>query len=133
MDRKKASDFDPGLLKLFDQYVHGLIDRRGFLEAAVRFAVGGVTAAMLLEALSPRFAEAEQVPKNDARLKTGTVEYDSPQGSGKVRGYLARPPPPRASYPRSWWCTKIAVSIRTSRTSRGASRSSTSWPSPPTR
>lgn len=99
MDRRKASDFDPGLLKLFDQYVHGLIDRRGFLEAAVRFAIGGVTAAMLLEALSPRFAEAEQVPKNDARLKTGTVEYDSPQGSGKVRGYLARPAAAKGKLP----------------------------------
>jgi carboxymethylenebutenolidase len=91
MDRKQASDFDPELLKLFDRYVHGLLDRRGFLEGAMRFAVGGVTAAMLLEALSPRFAEAEQVPKNDPRLKTGYVEYDSPAGSGKVRGYLARP------------------------------------------
>jgi len=91
MDRKQASDFDPALLQLFDQYVHGLIDRRGFLEGAVRFAVGGVTAAMLLDALSPRFAEAEQVPKNDPRLVTSYVEYDSPQGSGKVRGYLARP------------------------------------------
>ncbi|HEX4461549.1 MAG TPA: dienelactone hydrolase family protein, partial [Polyangia bacterium] len=91
MDRKQASDFDPALLKLFDQYVHGVIDRRGFLEGAVRFAVGGVTAAMLLDALSPRFAEAEQVPKNDARLNASYVEYDSPHGSGKVRGYLVRP------------------------------------------
>jgi carboxymethylenebutenolidase len=86
-------------LKLFDQYVHGLIDRRGFLEGAVRFAVGGVTAAMLLEALSPRFAEAEQVPRNDPRLKTSYVEYDSPQGSGKVRGYLARPAAAKGKLP----------------------------------
>src|SRR6201996_337756 len=90
-DRKQASDFDPALWALFDQYVHGFIDRRGFLEGAVRFAVGGVTAAMLLDALSPRFAEAEQIPKNDPRLKADYVTFDSPHGSGKVRGYLVRP------------------------------------------
>src|SRR3954447_3472722 len=91
MERKKASDFDQELLNLFDQYVHGSIDRRGFLDGAARFAVGGVTATALLDALSPRFAEAQQVPKDDKRLKAEYVEYESPQGSGKVRGYLARP------------------------------------------
>src|SRR2546430_818046 len=91
MERKRASDFDPEVFSLFDQYVHGLIDRRGFLEKVARFAVGGVTATMLLDALSPRFAEAQQVPKDDGRLATSHVEYDSPKGTGKVRGYLALP------------------------------------------
>src|SRR5437870_5815044 len=91
MERKQASDFDPEVLNLFDQYVHGLIDRRGFLERAARFAVGGVTAAMLLDALNPRFAEAQQIAKDDRRLATSRVEYDSPKGTGKVRGYLALP------------------------------------------
>jgi carboxymethylenebutenolidase len=91
MDRKKASDFDQELLNLFDQYVHGLIDRRGFLDKAAKFAVGGVTAATLLDALSPKFAEAQQVAKDDKRLRNEYVEYQSQQGSGKMRGYLARP------------------------------------------
>jgi carboxymethylenebutenolidase len=91
MERKKASDFDQELLNLFDQYVHGQIDRRGFLDRAGKFAVGGMTAAMLLDALNPQFAAAQQVPKDDKRLKTETVEYDSLQGTGKVKGYLARP------------------------------------------
>src|SRR5204862_3789878 len=91
MERKQASEFDQELLNLFDRYVHGIIDRRGFLEGAARFAVGGVTAAMLLDALSPRFAEAQQVPKDDKRLKTETVEFESAAGSGKARGYLVRP------------------------------------------
>jgi carboxymethylenebutenolidase len=91
MERKQASDFDPELLRLFDAYVHGDIDRRGFLDKAGRFAVGGVTAAMLLDALNPKFAEAQVVPKDDKHLKTDYVEYDSPNGSGKMRGYLARP------------------------------------------
>lgn len=91
MQRKTAADFDPDLLKLFDAYVHGDIDRRGFLDKAGRFAVGGMTAAMLLDALNPKFAEAQVVPKDDKRLKTEYVEYPSPNGSGKMRGYLARP------------------------------------------
>jgi carboxymethylenebutenolidase len=91
MERKTAQDFDPELLILFDAYVHGAIDRRGFLDKARKFAVGGVTAAMLLDALNPKFAEAQQVPKDDKRLKTEYLEYPSPQGYGKMRGYLARP------------------------------------------
>ena len=91
MERKRASDFDPEVLGLFDQYVHGLIDRRGFLERAARYAVRGMTASMLLDALNPRFAEAQQIARDDERLTTSSVEYDSPKGNGKIRGYLAVP------------------------------------------
>ncbi len=91
MDRKKASEFDQEVLDLFDKYVHGIVSRRGFLERAARFAVGGVTAAMLLDALNPRFAEAQQIAVDDKRLKTSTLEFESPKGTGKVRGYLAQP------------------------------------------
>jgi carboxymethylenebutenolidase len=91
MDMKTATDFDPELLILFDAYVHGAIDRRGFLDRAAKFAVGGTTAVMLLDALNPRFAEAQQVPKDDARLKAEFLEYPSPAGSGTMRGYLVKP------------------------------------------
>ena len=91
MERKRASDYPQGLLDLFDQYVHGGIDRRGFLIGAARFAVGGLTAAKLLDELSPKFAEAQQVPPDDKRLANENLEYDSPGGSGKMKGYLARP------------------------------------------
>jgi carboxymethylenebutenolidase len=91
MERKKASDFDQELLNIFDEYVHGAIDRRGFLDRAARFAAAGMTAAMLLDALNPRFAEAQQVAKDDKRLKTQYVDYESPQGTGKVRAYVAKP------------------------------------------
>ena len=89
--RLTARDFDPEVLRLFDQYVHGGLDRRGFLDRAAKYAVGGVTAAALLEALSPKFAQAQQVPGSDARIKAETVEFASPQGYGKARGYLVRP------------------------------------------
>ena len=91
MERKTAHDFDQDLLILFDAYVHGIIDRRSFLDQAKQFAVGGVTAAMLLDQLSPKFAEAQQVPRDDARLAADYVEFDSPNGYGKGRGYLAVP------------------------------------------
>jgi carboxymethylenebutenolidase len=88
---QQASDFDPEVLLIFDQYVHGDIDRRTFLARVGKFAVGTVTAAALLGALSPRFAEAQQIAPTDARLVGRYVEYDSPKGHGKARGYLVRP------------------------------------------
>jgi carboxymethylenebutenolidase len=91
MPRQTASDFHPEILKLFDKYVHGAIPRPEFLKAAARYAVAGLTAEALLEALSPKFAEAQQVPATDARIKTRFVEFPSPQGYGRVRAYLATP------------------------------------------
>jgi len=91
MKRMTAQDFDQELLILFDAYVHGTIDRRGFLEGAQKFAVAGMTAGMLLTALSPNFAQAQQVTPDDKRLKSERVEYPSPTGYGTVKGYLARP------------------------------------------
>jgi len=89
--RLTAQDFDQDLLILFDAYVHGHLDRRGFLGQAQKFAKAGVTAAGLLAALSPDFAAGQQVPANDPKLKVERVDYPSPAGSGTVRGYLARP------------------------------------------
>ena len=89
--RLTAADFDAELLILFDAYVHGAVDRRGFLDKAQRFAKGGATAAGLLAALSPNFALGQQVRPDDARLKTEWITVPSPTGSGSVRNYLARP------------------------------------------
>jgi carboxymethylenebutenolidase len=92
-DRKRltARDFDPELLRLFDRYVHGLCDRREFLHGAAKFAVAGVTAAALLDALNPRFVQAQKVPAKDSRIEAEYVEVESPEGYGKLRGYLVRP------------------------------------------
>ncbi|MFL6633968.1 MAG: dienelactone hydrolase family protein [Massilia sp.] len=90
MARLTAADFDPEVLKLFDGYVHGRVSRRDFLSRAGRYAAGGTTAATLLAQLSPSFA-APLVAPADARLKTGRAEFPSPQGYGKVHGYLAEP------------------------------------------
>lgn len=90
MTRLTAADFDPEVLKLFDGYVHGRVSRRDFLSRASRYAAGGTTAAALLAQLSPSFA-APLVAPADARLKTRYVDFPSPQGYGKVHGYLAEP------------------------------------------
>jgi len=89
--RTTASDFPKEVLTLFDRYVHGMIDRRGFLEGAGKFAVGTMTAAAMLDGLSPRYAQAQQVAPDDERIVTERIEYASPAGAGTMGGYMARP------------------------------------------
>lgn len=91
MERKTAAEFPQELLNLFDKYVHGDIDRRAFLDGAQKFATGGVTAAMLFEALRPNYAWAQQVAKDDARIKAEYATVPSPAGNGSIKGYLVRP------------------------------------------
>jgi len=91
VERRKASDFPPEVLKLFDGYVHGWLSRRDFLDKAGKYAVGGFSAAAMLESLRPNYAFAQQVAKTDARIKAEYLTYPSPQGSGTMRGYFAHP------------------------------------------
>ena len=91
MERRKASDFPREVLKLFDGYIHGVLSRREFLDRAAKHSVGGLTATAMLQSLSPNYALAEQVKKNDERIRAEHVSYASPQGSGTMRGYLVRP------------------------------------------
>ncbi len=89
--RKTIHDFDPDVLGLFDQYVHGQIDRRGFLAGSARLAIGAAVASGLLAALSPQFAMAQKIKPDDERLKTSYREFESPKGNGNARGYLVSP------------------------------------------
>ena len=89
--RRKAGEFPRGVMELFDGYVHGRLTRREFLDRVAAFAFGGMTAGAMFEALRPNYALAQQVPKNDSRLRTSYESYPSPKGSGTMRGYLARP------------------------------------------
>jgi carboxymethylenebutenolidase len=97
--RKTIHDFDPDVLGLFDQYVHGQIDRRGFIAGAARMAIGTAAAAGLLAALSPQFAQAQKVRPDDARLKSSHQEFKSPKGNARARGYLVRPADAKGSLP----------------------------------
>jgi len=91
MERKKASDFPQELLDLYHEYQHGHIDRRSFLDRAGVFAVGGLTAAGLFDLLRPNYAWAQQVPRDDKRIRTETATVQSPQGNGSIKGHLAIP------------------------------------------
>src|ERR671918_3224677 len=84
MERKKASDYPQELLDLFHEYQHGDISRRDFLDRARKFAVGGLTVAAIFESLRPNYAWAQQVPKDDARLKTEYATVQSPEGNGSI-------------------------------------------------
>ena len=91
MERKTAADYPQELLDLFDRYVHGGIDRRAFLDGAQKFATGTVTATMLWESLRPNYAWAQQVAKDDPRIKTERVTVESKTGNGTISGLLAMP------------------------------------------
>ena len=99
MERKKASDYPQELLDIFHEYQHGDIDRRTFLDRAAKFAVGGLTASAILDGLRPNYAWAQQVPKDDARIKTSVETVSSPQGNGSIKGLLARPANESAKVP----------------------------------
>ena len=89
--RKKASDFDPHILELFDGYVHGKMTKRDFIAHAGKYAAAGVTGAMLLDQLRPDYALAQQVAPDDPSIVTDTWDYESPEGNGTIRGLMARP------------------------------------------
>lgn len=91
MERKTADEYPQELLDLFHEYQHGEMDRRDFLNSIGKFAVGGVTAAAILQSLTPNFAWAQTVPKDDKDIKVGYETVESPQGNGSIKGYLAKP------------------------------------------
>ena len=78
-------------IELYNRYIHGEISRRDFLNGAKRFAVAGLTAGTIVEALMPNYALAQQVAKTDDRIKASYVTVPSPQGNGSIKGYLVRP------------------------------------------
>ncbi|WP_096786299.1 YghX family hydrolase [Rhodobacter sp. CZR27] len=91
MTRMTAKDFHPRLLELYDYYAHGRITKREFLDRAASYAVGGLTAAAILDLMSPNYALAQQVPASDPGIRGDYITYPSPEGHGEVKGYLVRP------------------------------------------
>ena len=91
MTRIKNKDLRQEVFDLFDRYVHNGINRREFMEQVSRYAVGGLTAAAIFDYLSPKYVEAQQIKKDDPRVDSKYIEYDSPKGGGKIHGLLTRP------------------------------------------
>ena len=100
MTRKTASDFHPQTLKLFDLYVHGQLSRRDFLQRAAQFAAAGVTAEGLLDGIEsaalPRRSRSRPTIRASRRA---SLEFPSPKGYGKVRGYMAQPAKAKGKLP----------------------------------
>src|SRR6202049_4129619 len=78
-------------IQLYNLFIHGEISRRAFMDGVQRFAIGGLTAAAIVEALMPNYAAGQQVPKTDDRIKASYETVPSPQGNGSIKGYLVRP------------------------------------------
>jgi len=85
-------EIDKRIFDLYDEYCHGVFDRREFMRRAGAVTVAGGSAIAMAEALLPRYAEAQTISFTDDRIKAHYVDYDSPGGnSGKMRGYLVQP------------------------------------------
>src|SRR5690349_24670032 len=78
-------------IQLYNLFIHGQITRRAFMDGVQKFAVGGLTAAAVVEALMPNYALGQQVSKTDDRIKASYETVPSPQGNGSIKGYLVRP------------------------------------------
>lgn len=91
MERKTAEEYPQELLDLFHEYQHGDMDRRSFMRSLGKYAVGGLTAAAIFESLTPNFAWAQTVKPDDKEITVGYETVDSPNGNGKIKGYLAKP------------------------------------------
>ena len=91
MKKIKNGELGQEVFDLFDNYVHGKISRREFMERVSQYAVGGLTVAAIIDYLSPNYATAQQVRAGDPRLDEEYIEYESPKGGGRMRGLLSMP------------------------------------------
>jgi carboxymethylenebutenolidase len=78
-------------IELYNEFIHGHISRRAFMDGVQNFAVGGLTAAALVQALMPNYAAGQQVSKTDDRIKATYETVPSPNGNGSIKGYFVRP------------------------------------------
>jgi carboxymethylenebutenolidase len=78
-------------VELYNEFIHGGMSRRAFMEGVQRFAIGSLTAAAIVDALMPNYALGQQVSKTDDRIKASYETVPSPKGNGSIKGYLVRP------------------------------------------
>lgn len=81
----------PEAIDAYNEYIHGRIDRRSFMDRIGKLAASAVAASAIIDQLMPNYAAAQQVAPTDPRLKTERVTIPSPQGNGSIKGYLCRP------------------------------------------
>jgi len=91
MSSKQRRTVPPEAVELYNKYIHGEISRRSFLNGAKKFAVAGLTAGAIVDALMPDYAMGQQIARDDERIRADYVTLPSPNGHGQIRGYLVRP------------------------------------------
>ena len=79
---------DQRIIQLFDEYTHGGMNRRSFLDRLAVLAGGAASASALLPLLENNYAQAQVIPENDARITSETVQVLGVQG---LTGYLVKP------------------------------------------
>src|SRR5580692_6889783 len=77
-------------IELYNDFIHGEISRRAFMEGVQRLA-GGLAAATVINALMPNYAFGQQISRTDDRIKATYETVPSPKGNGSIKGYLVRP------------------------------------------
>jgi carboxymethylenebutenolidase len=91
MSQINKEDIKQEVFDLYDDYAHNRLDRRLFLEKLSLYAVGGITVTSLMSFLMPDYKNKVQVKPDDARLKSGYINYASPKGGGTIKALLSKP------------------------------------------
>ncbi|MAD42168.1 MAG: dienelactone hydrolase [Arcobacter sp.] len=91
MNTKQTDNIPQEAFDWYDEYAHGIIDRRTFMKKLGGLTALGFSMSVLTSALLPNYLLAEQVSFNDEGIKATYEEFDSPEGYGKGRGYLVVP------------------------------------------
>jgi len=91
MSSKQRRTVPPEAVELYNKYIHGEISRRSFLNGAKKFAVAGLTAGAIVDALMPDYVMGQQIARDDERIRAEYVTLPLPNGHGQIRGYLVRP------------------------------------------
>ncbi len=91
MKKLRKEEIKQEVFDLYDAYAHNKLQRREFMEKLSLYAVGGVTVASLMSFLMPNYTDTFLVDKQDPRLDSGFITYNSPKGGGEIKGLLSKP------------------------------------------
>lgn len=99
MKELKKEDINQEVFDLYDDYAHNKIERRQFIKNLSMYAVGGITVSSLLSFIMPNYVDSVIIAKNDARLASDYINYNSPKGGGQIRGLLSQPQKAKGKLP----------------------------------
>lgn len=91
MSSKQKRTVPAEAIEIYNKYIHDEISRREFMRGVKKFAVAGLSASAIVQALMPNYALGQQISRDDERITTSYETLPSPDGNGYIRGYLVRP------------------------------------------